>query len=324
MNNFRQMASRIASAVLKLAHKPVLAPMGLNRQAVQEGNGTMLYFIDQGANHSKFYEMLIVPHGAGFWLLKRWGALTDSLGSGRVDSKDEVFRTIEEAQQAMKAHAASKTRKGYVSAFGPYHKSPSGETLKQGEYPVGLKRPGAFGWGEQAVVRSLDVLKDIHNLIKEAIEDIGGNREKLISDLFDAQLAMRSLEDTDSTMAAKLSMYLNKAYRTVKNDDRYDQNDVRLTLNTIDNYLRKQMSTSPNARMAGQMRPYYRPIYAVCAEIADEVVRKGESKGWRGSDFALQTEIAQRLARFNIGYTDDMFGTWEYVRGGTPSSFDRH
>jgi len=65
-----------------------------------------------------------------------------------------------------------------------------------------------------------------------------------------------------------------------------------------------------------------RPYYAgAAAEIAAEVVRKNRSRGWAGSDQQLMSDIAEHLARFNIGYVDDMWGEWAFVRGGTPTAF---
>ena len=76
----------------------------------------MLYVIDQAANSSKFYEMKIVKVGMGFMLQKRWGRLTDSGATGRVDSKDESFPDLRSAQAAMITHKMDKTRKGYKDA----------------------------------------------------------------------------------------------------------------------------------------------------------------------------------------------------------------
>lgn len=52
------------------------------------------------------------------------------------------------------------------------------------------------------------------------------------------------------------------------------------------------------------------------AEIAAEVVRRGKSTGWAG-DTKVVAALETALAPFNIGYTDDLHGTWAHVDGGT-------
>jgi hypothetical protein len=73
-------------------------------------------------------------------------------------------------------------------------------------------------------------------------------------------------------------------------------------------------------KTAAATRGYY-PNAA--SEIAGEVVSTGRSRGWAGSDMELMSEIAEQLAKFNIGYVDDMWGDWAFVRGGTPNAFKR-
>ena len=62
------------------------------------------------------------------------------------------------------------------------------------------------------------------------------------------------------------------------------------------------------------------------ADIAYEVLNSKVSSGWvvpnekspsyrRTLEAAKETE--SMLAQFNIGYTDDMRGSWSYVKGGT-------
>ncbi len=54
--------------------------------------------------------------------------------------------------------------------------------------------------------------------------------------------------------------------------------------------------------------------------IAGEVAKYGHSNGWnaRASDeLQVALEVEKRLARFNIGYTDDSKGHWAYRQGGT-------
>jgi hypothetical protein len=56
------------------------------------------------------------------------------------------------------------------------------------------------------------------------------------------------------------------------------------------------------------------------ADIAYEVVAEGESDGWSASDdraTKIATKIEGILADFNIGYVDDMKGTWKKKPGGS-------
>ena len=52
------------------------------------------------------------------------------------------------------------------------------------------------------------------------------------------------------------------------------------------------------------------------SEIAAEVIKDGMSMGWVG-ELAQAKEIEQTLARYNIGYINDLSGMWGYVIGGT-------
>jgi len=58
------------------------------------------------------------------------------------------------------------------------------------------------------------------------------------------------------------------------------------------------------------------------AEIASEVVENGKSEGWNTQERGDRTWKAaanaeKKLAKFNIGYIDDMFGEWGFSRGGS-------
>lgn len=61
------------------------------------------------------------------------------------------------------------------------------------------------------------------------------------------------------------------------------------------------------------------------ADIAYEVVKSRVSTGWvvpYGKSSMMRASLAAQeaegiLAQFNIGYTDDMRGSWSYVNGGS-------
>jgi hypothetical protein len=56
---------------------------------------------------------------------------------------------------------------------------------------------------------------------------------------------------------------------------------------------------------------YYSSSQEVASLIASEVIRYGKSEGWGGSLDELST-LQDILARYNIGYVDDMIGKWAY------------
>ena len=167
--------------LLKRAHGPV----GLKDPDV------MLFFIDPSANSSKFYEMKIVKSGLmNYVLQKRWGRLTDSGATGRIDSKDEMFDNLADAQRAMQVHARSKTSKGYKVA-------------PNNEYPIGLGAAG-FGWGGQAACNYVPELKALHAKIRSI------NSELEEFDRIIAGLARRQ-----SGMAAKLTDHIQAVKKPV-------------------------------------------------------------------------------------------------------------
>lgn len=48
------------------------------------------------------------------------------------------------------------------------------------------------------------------------------------------------------------------------------------------------------------------------AIIMADIIRTGRSDGWQG-DISTLNRLKELLAKFNIFYTDDMFGRWERV-----------
>jgi predicted DNA-binding WGR domain protein len=241
-------AQKKKSSSLKTAHLPLLYKSGLNASAVSEGNGAMLYFIDSEANHSKCYEMLIRPESNGsFTLMRRWGALTDSGETGRMDAKDQNFPTLGMAQAELTAIYKSKTRKGYIDAFGPAHKSPAdGKKLKRGEYPVGLDRQVGFGWGTQSITKCVPALHELVEHLDAAIAEIqeSGTSEHVKTDLEGAMATLSAVAKEDSTMASKVKGYLAKTIRRLSGTSRHlpdpEGNKLAKELKTIIGYVKKQ------------------------------------------------------------------------------------
>lgn len=139
----------------------------------------MLYYIDKAANSSKFYEMAVERGGGSFVLRKRWGRLTDSGSTGRVDSMDVPFLDERSAQMEMAKTKLEKMRKGYKEAIGR-------------TYPIGLGGAG-FGWGGQKACRYVPELRALRNTALASARDM-----KLMGG------AVTELANKESSMAPKL------------------------------------------------------------------------------------------------------------------------
>ena len=175
----------------KLAHGPV---------ALRDPD-VMLYFIDRAANSSKFYEMKVIKSGTGFLLQKRWGRLTDSGATGRVDSKDEAFAYLPDAQRAMAMHKLEKTRKGYKEA--------------NGQYPIGLGSAG-FGWGGQVACNYVPELRAAFLAVGKAKTEVSSLVEPL-----------NKLTAKQSGMAADLSRLLGAVSNPLDALSKYLENQLK-------------------------------------------------------------------------------------------------
>ena len=54
-----------------------------------------------------------------------------------------------------------------------------------------------------------------------------------------------------------------------------------------------------------------RSIQQNAAMIAGEIIMEGKAKGWGGKRLEDKEAIEKLLAKMNIEYTCDMYGTWE-------------
>jgi len=243
------------------AGKPSLEKEGLNKETVNAKMGFMVYHIDPEANKSKFYEVLIKPDGAGFRLMRRWGALTDSGATGRVDKRDEFHPTVQAAQRSMMGHYSKRIKRGYTDAFravsswasGPNHVSPvDGKRLPYGQYPVGLTRDVGFGWGTQSVTQCIPALRALVEHVDQAREVIKGDTEayyppgEVIDHLSEALDAVDAVAHADSSMGNKLKNMITKAQRRAIGGGKFrpDPGNQQLSreLYSIRNYVTKQTS----------------------------------------------------------------------------------
>lgn len=242
-------------AVLRrVAHKPMLLSRGLTKDAVRQGLGFMVYKVDREANSSKFYEGLVVPDDGGFRVIRRWGALTDSGQTGRVDGakfdSDPRFWFPSEAlaMRELNSHFATRVSHGYVDAFGPKHQTPDGHKLPMGEYPVGLARQVGFGWGTQSVTTCIPSLRGVQDAIQQAQLEIQhtGRSDKIKDDLDRAIMALKTVAHADSTMAQKILGYFSKSYRRLSGSPRFlpdpEGKALSAELSTAQRYITKQLS----------------------------------------------------------------------------------
>lgn len=257
--------ARRASHRVILAHKPILQREGLDANAVQQGMGAMLYMIDAAKNNSKFYEMLIVPGGGGgFTLMRRWGALTDTGQTGRIDSIDMEGMSLRSAQAEMAKIYRNKVGKGYKDAFNrKMHVGPQGGPLPFGQYPVGLTRDPGFGWGSQSATRCIPSLRDLQEKLDGALNELEEDSDltMLLADVEAAQrliaLLMRNPLAVEYETNKSMGDILNTAMRTPINRMKMlqggtrqgpgrlpdlDRGKLRSELVAIRNYVRKQLS----------------------------------------------------------------------------------
>lgn len=202
----------LKQARMKRAHGPV----ALKNPEV------MLYAIDQEKNQSKFYEMAVVPYGLesvaqknqkGFQgmpthvLMRRWGRLTDSGVSGRVDSINELHGSERAARVAM-----GKIKMDKMRGRGSAHYTDVSSTRR---YPIGLGAAG-FGWGGQAACSYIPELRELQAHLAKMNEqlrqmgkvtsDLSRQKSSLVPDLVPRLNALSSpLEDLESYLQEQLA-----------------------------------------------------------------------------------------------------------------------
>jgi len=254
------------TAATKVAHKPMLAPQGLDASKAAKGEGFMLYWIDAALNHSKFYEGIMLPNDDGTWrVLLRWGALTDSGFTGRIDGAnfDSKFGhlSMSDAKRVLAGKYRDKTGKGYIDAWGPRHKTPDGRDLPKGQYPIGLKRGVGFGWGVQDAAFCIPALRLIRDHLSSAQDALGrmqfGGASEHLDDA--AILAGRQLASADSTMARKIKDNIahmqGRATKLLGGEiDASAIRDWKVALSRLMSYLDKQMSVCHGTKMAGEKK----------------------------------------------------------------------
>jgi predicted DNA-binding WGR domain protein len=213
---------------------------GLTKKKVKDGQASMLYKIDSGKNQSKYYEMLIVrkERGIGYTLIKRYGRLGD-----RFREITEDFKNLAGAQFELQKVEQSKIKKGYISAYGDYHRAPDGKKLPMGQYPVGLDtNPGS--WSNQQVNSCKPVLIKLKSAINDAIADSSETRvnTRILKDLKTAYTLTDSLTES---MAQKVKEKIRKLIARIEGTNgrwKRDPLTIKKELISLQKYLSLQLS----------------------------------------------------------------------------------
>lgn len=200
------------AATRRVAHKAILLSDGLTIQKVKEHEAFMVYKVDAGANNSKFYEAIILPQDDGkFRVKRRWGALTDSGQTGRIDGGkfdfDHRFSglALSQAKNVLLKVYKDRLDHGYISTFGPEHVTPDGKKLPSGQYPVGLARKTDFGWGTQSVAFCVPALRQVQTLILGAQSYLKGGDVHSASEQQNlAEMQAKEVLKADSSMGQKI------------------------------------------------------------------------------------------------------------------------
>ena len=240
----------------RLAHKPILLSDGLTIQKVREREAFMAYKIDTGANNSKFYEAIILPSDDGTSRVKRrWGALTDSGQTGRIDGGKFDFDprfsglSLSQAKSVLAKVYRDRLDHGYTDAFGPDHVTPDGKKLPSGQYPVGLARRVDFGWGTQSVAFCVPALRQVADHLRDAqIALRTGDIETAASKQDLAEGQAKQVLKADSSMGQKIldniqHMQGRAALLLAGRGDDSEVTNWTVALSRLMSYLDKQLST---------------------------------------------------------------------------------
>ena len=236
------MDRELRSKLIRLAHarpelRAELLPL-LTKQAhgavALKNPQVMLYVIDPVDNKSKFYEMAVVlegqetsamrtkdfsatvrkplPRGDTYYgkavLMKRWGRLTDRGGaSGRVDSMNEIYYSLEDATAAMMAWKREKMqRSGYK------------DVSNTKTYPIGLGSAG-FGWGGQVACQYIPELRKMWTVVNKSKDELSGMTDTLNA-LRQRESGMAQeigdLFSSATSAMTKLNLYLEGQLKTCR------------------------------------------------------------------------------------------------------------
>ena len=234
----------------KVAHQPHMnIKMGeklITPRTYQEGMAKMLHFIDAAKNHSKFYEMAIIPgDNGGFKLIKMYGALTDPNTTARkpprISTLVENHPTLASAIKSMEKKYREELRDGYTDTF----------LKNRGQYPIGLTRTVGFGWGTQDATESSDAIPALRKLIVklDAAIDAGDRMDTDDMSVSMAEVSRILFDLPNSSMATELQRRLSTPAKQLLGGEVNPKLLVR-ALKNARNYLDNQLSAI--GRMASE------------------------------------------------------------------------
>lgn len=270
----------------KVAHQPHMnIKMGeklITPRTYQEGMAKMLHFIDAAKNHSKFYEMAIIPgDNGGFKLIKMYGALTDPNTTvrkpPRISTLVENHPTLASAIKSMEKKYREEIRDGYTDTF----------LKNRGQYPIGLTRTVGFGWGTQDATESSDAIPALRKLIVklDAAIDAGDRMDTDDMSVSMAEVSRILFDLPNSSMATELQRRLSTPAKQLLSGEVNPKLLVR-ALKNARNYLDNQLSAigrmasarSALVKLAASLPAGSRERRVILASLEAEIKKDADPK----------------------------------------------
>ena len=269
----------------KVAHQPhinlKMREKLVTPRSYQEGMAKMMHFIDAAKNHSKFYEMAIIPDDRGtYTLVRMWGALTDLSGGAadpRVSTKIQNGLSLPEAQMEMRKITAEKLGKGYKDTF----------RENRGQYPIGLTREVGFGWGTQDATKSGDAIPALRTLLRklDAAIDAGERMEADDMSVSMAEVSRILFDMPASSMAKDLQRKLSTPAKQLLSGDvnpKLLSRALKVVRNSIENQLsaigRMASARSALVKLAASLPAGSRERKVILASLEAEIKKDADPK----------------------------------------------
>ena len=269
----------------KVAHQPhinlKMREKLVTPRSYQEGMAKMMHFIDAAKNHSKFYEMAIVPDDRGtYTLVRMWGALTDLSGGAadpRVSTKIQERLSLPEAQTEMRKITAEKLGKGYKDTF----------RENRGQYPIGLTREVGFGWGTQDATKPGDAIPALRTLLRklDAAIDAGERMEADDMAVSLAEVSRILFDMPASSMAKDLQRKLSTPAKQLLSGDvgpKLLSRALKVVRNSIENQLsaigRMASARSALVKLAASLPAGSRERKVILASLEAEIKKDADPK----------------------------------------------
>ena len=164
-----------------------------------ESEGAMLYYLDEGKNHSKFYELrlygreVLICHGR--------------IGTKTPANITKDFDSAIDAEVWYQKQLKSKLRKGYVSAFATKGEH-SSTSNNYGKYPMG-STSNAGPWQNQDISYQQDTLTETIDAVEGAISSF------LLDGIVDRD-AVKVLQNTYETLLKNTDSISKDAVKDIR------------------------------------------------------------------------------------------------------------